>query len=76
MRLEIYVAHELFQSVFRMENFLFRLIAFFVLTHVGKCDGEACIQICQLTHTVGEDVVLEGSRVNMVHRARTADVYL
>ena len=50
------IAHKLLQSVFGMESFLFCL-AFLVRTQVAQCDGDAGIQIGQLTHTTSHDVV-------------------
>ena len=53
----INVAHKLFQTVFGMEYF-FLSLAFFVGTHVAQRDGDTGIQISQLAHTLGDDVIL------------------
>ena len=51
------VAHELFQSVLGVEHLLLGL-AFFIWAHVAQRDGDAGIQISQLAHALGDDVVL------------------
>ena len=51
------VAHELLQSLLGMEHLLTGL-SLLVGTHIGKRYGDAGIQICQLSHSLGYDVVL------------------
>ena len=53
----IYVAHELLQSILRMENLLLGL-SFLVWAKIGECNLDACIQERQLSHTASDDVPL------------------
>ena len=50
------VAHEVLQAAFAVEHFL-PCVALFVRTHVGQRNGDAGVQISQLTHTVGQNVI-------------------
>ena len=53
----VHVAHEFLQAVLGVEHLGLLQVAFLVRTQVGKRDGDAGIQIGQLTHTTGNDVV-------------------
>ena len=53
------VAHELLQAVLGMEGLL-TCVALFVLAKVDEVDGDAGIQVSQLTHTTCDDVPLVG----------------
>ena len=53
------VANELLESVLGVEHLLL-CISFFVGTHVSKRDGDAGIQISQLSHSLCNDVILIG----------------
>ncbi len=53
----VHIAHELLQTVLGMEHLLLGL-AFLVGTEVGQGNLDACVEECQLTHTVGDDVPL------------------
>ena len=52
----IHVAHELLQTVLSVEHLLLQL-ALLIGTHVLQCDGDAGIQVGQLTHATGNDIV-------------------
>ena len=51
------VTHELLQTFLGVEHLGLTEITFLVRTKVGQRDGDACIQISQLTHTLGNDIV-------------------
>ena len=50
------VAHKLLQSVLGMEHLL-ACLSLLVGAHVGECYGYSGIEVCQLTHTLRNDVV-------------------
>ena len=54
----IHIAHELLQSVLGMEHLRLTHFTLLIRTQVTEGDGDAGIQIGQLTHTTGDDVVL------------------
>ena len=53
----IYVADEFLQTVLGVEYLLFGL-AFLVWAQISQGNLDACIEECQLAHTVGDDVPL------------------
>ena len=50
------VADEVLQTAFAMELLSF-CFALFIGSQVGQRDGDACIQVSQFAHTIGEDVI-------------------
>ena len=72
------VANELLEAFLGVENFFLQL-ALFVGTHVAQRDGDAGVQVGQLAHTLGNDVVFvlrggEDAAVRPELLARTGDV--
>ena len=53
----VHVAHEFLQTFLGMERHLLNL-SLCILAQVGELDGDAGIQICQLTHAACDDVPL------------------
>ena len=48
----IHITNELTQSVFGVEGICLERTIFQHMATVGQCDGNACIQECQFTHTL------------------------
>ena len=54
----VHVAHELLQALLGVEHFRLAQVALLVGTQVGQRDGDAGVQVGQLAHALGNDVVL------------------
>ena len=52
------ITNKLAQTILRVEHLALVTSILVLLAAVGQTDTHTCIQVCQLTHTVGQDLVL------------------
>ena len=55
----VHVAYKLFQSLLGVEHLRLAKVAFLVGAQVGQRNGDASIQVGQLAHTTGNDVIFK-----------------